>query len=313
MISNSDTLLGSSGPIGDVGRERRGRGRRRQLISAAIMLFPLVALLGGLLGWPIVWTILLAFKNTQLTGPTALHPQWIGLTNFRNLISDPDFTGSLEHSLIYLFGSAYLGQVVLGFLLALLLRRCSGSVQRLVGGIIILSWIVPEIIASFMWFALLGVGGVLQQFLGYFGISYNPLLVSHPLLALNIANSWRGVAFSFMLFTAAIAGIPSDVIEAAELDGASPWRRVRHIFLPFIKGSILIDVVLVTLATLNDFVLIFALTGGGPGEASQVLSTYMYLTGFSEYQIAYGASVSVVLLVVGVALSLVYIRVLRKT
>lgn len=287
--------------------------RRRQLGLAAVMTLPFIVLLGALLGWPIVWTFLLSFTNEQLTGATALHPQYIGLANFSSLVTSSDFLGSLVHSLEYLVGSAYLGQVVLGFVLAMLLRACSRVVQAIVGGIIILSWIVPEIIAAFMWYALLGNNGVLQQALQVIGVHYTTLLTSSPMVALDIANSWRGVAFSMMLFTAALAAVPSEMIEAAKLDGAGALRRITHVVAPFIKGTFLIDIVLVTLATLNDFTLIFALTGGGPGQASQVLSTYMYLTGYTEYRIAYGTAVGVVLLLVGVVLSVAYIRAIRSS
>jgi multiple sugar transport system permease protein len=287
--------------------------RRKQIAASLVMLAPFGVLLGALLGWPIVWTILLSLTNEQLTGPTALHHQYIGFANFQQLFASPDFTTSLIHSLAYLVGSAYIGQVGLGFALAFLLRTCSRPVQAAVGGVIVMSWIVPEIIAAFMWFALLGKSGVLQEALHAVGIPYSTILVSHPLLALDLANSWRGVAFSMMLFTAALATVPREIVEAATLDGASTFRRIIHVFIPFIKGSLLIDVVLVTLATLNDFTLIFALTGGGPGNASQVLSTYMYQIGFTEYRIAYGTAVSVVLLAVGVFLSIFYVRALRRS
>jgi multiple sugar transport system permease protein len=298
------------------GRDQHGRSkarRRRQLVAGTVMLAPFTVLVGALLGWPIVWTFLLSLTNEQLTGPTALHHKYIGFGNFSTLLTSSDFLGSLWHSIEYLVGSAYIGQVLLGFLLALLLRRCNRRVQAIVGAIVIMSWIVPEVIAAFMWFSLLGQGGVVQEVLHAVGINYSTILDSHPILSLNLANAWRGVAFSMMLYMAALSAIPTDIIEAAMLDGASAWRRVVRIIVPLIKGSILVDTVLVTLATLNDFTLIFALTGGGPGNASQVLSTYMYQQGFVNYQIAYGTAVSVILLLVGVVLSIVYVRALRRS
>jgi multiple sugar transport system permease protein len=277
------------------------------------MLAPFAVLMGALLGWPIVWTFLLSFTNTELTGPTALHHGYIGLGNFQLLLTNSSFLSSLIHSLEYLVGSAYIGQVLLGFALALLMRNCSRRVQATVGVIVVMSWIVPEVIAAFMWFALLSQGGVVQQVLHAAGIGYSTILDSHPILSLDLANSWRGVAFSMMLFTAALAAVPKEIVEAAMLDGASAWRRVLRILVPLVKGSLLVDTVLVTLMTLNDFTLIFALTGGGPGNASQVLSTYMYQTGFVNYQIAYGTAVSVILLLVGVVLSIIYVRALRRS
>lgn len=290
-----------------VGRRTRGR-----LITGIVMMAPFAVLLGGLLGWPIVWTFVLSFTNEQLTGATALHRQFIGFTNFTELFHDGAFGASFVHTLQYLVGSAYLGQVVFGFVLALLLRRCNRVVQAIVGGIIILSWVVPELIAGFMWYALLGQDGVLQQAAQALGLPFSQLLVTHPMLAVNLANCWRGVAFSMLLFTAALAAFPDSLLEAAEVDGAGPVRRIISVVLPNLKGTILVAVVLVTLGTLNDFVLIFTMTGGGPGNESQVLSTYMYQTGINEYRIAYATAVSVVLLIIGVVLSLLYVRALRK-
>jgi multiple sugar transport system permease protein len=314
-MTTNTTVVGAGA---DTAPSRGGRPapnrtrRRRQFAAGLVMLAPLAVLLGALLGWPIVWTLLLSLTNEQLTGPTALHHQYIGLANFTALFQDPEFLSSLMHSLVYLVGSAYVGQVCLGLALAFLLRSCTRRVQAAVGGVIVMSWIIPEIIAAFMWFALLGKGGVLQQVLHSVGISYSSILVSQPLLALNLANSWRGVAFSMMLFTAALTAVPKEVVEAAIVDGASRFRCLIHVYIPFIRGSILVAVVLVTLATLNDFTLIFAMTGGGPGNASQVLSTYMYQAGFTEYRIAYGTAVSVVMLLVGIVLSVIYIRALRR-
>jgi len=320
-VSSTDSTIvestaGSVTAQPDGGRKQPSKGRtrrRRQLLAGTVMLAPFTVLVGVLLGWPIVWTFLLSFTNEELTGPTALNHKYIGITNFKNLLTSSDFLSSLWHSIEYLVGSAYIGQVVLGFLLAMLLRRCSRRTQAIVGAVVITSWIVPEVIAAFMWFALLGQNGVLQQALHSVGINYSTILTTHPILALNLANAWRGVAFSLMLYMAALTAIPRELLEAAMLDGASAWRRVVSIILPLIKGSILVDVVLVTLATLNDFTLIFTLTGGGPGNASQVLSTYMYQQGFVNYQIAYGTAVSVILLLVGVVLSIFYVRALRRS
>jgi multiple sugar transport system permease protein len=289
------------------------RRKRARMVTAAVMMTPFAVLLGGLLGWPIVWTFVLSLTNEELTGPTALHHQFIGLSNFNQLFADPNFGASLVHTLQYLVGSAYIGQVVFGFVLALLFRQCSRTVQAIVGGIIILSWVVPELIAGFMWYALLGQGGVLQQAAHAIGLPYSQILVTHPMAAVNLANSWRGVAFSMMLFTAALAAFPTDLLEAAQVDGAGSVKRTLFVVLPNLKGTVLVDIVLVTLATLNDFVLIFTMTGGGPGEESQVLSTYMYQLGFTEYRIAYATAVSVVLLIIGVVLSAFYVRALRKS
>jgi multiple sugar transport system permease protein len=132
------------------------------------------------------------------------------------------------------------------------------------------------------------------------------------MLAVSLANAWRGAAFSFLLFSAALDGIPTDLIDAAEVDGAGGWRRLTRLTIPLLSSAIVVDLVIITLATLNDFSLIYAMTGGGPGNASNVLSVFMYRQAFSNYELAYGTAIAVVLLVIGAILAALYIRLLRR-
>jgi multiple sugar transport system permease protein len=130
-------------------------------------------------------------------------------------------------------------------------------------------------------------------------------------VSVSLANSWRGVAFSFLLFSAALSDVPAELLDAAQVDGASAWSRLRSIIIPLLATTILVDFVLITLGTLNDFTLIFAMTGGGPGTNSNVLSVFMYQQAFGTFQIAYGTAIAVILLLVGAVFSVFYIRTLR--
>ena len=213
-----------------------------------------------------------------------------------------DLVQSILLSLYYLVASAYIGQALFGFTLAYMMLHCTVSVRKVVGSIVIVCWLVPEIIAAWMWFAMLSDGGTLQQALHAVGLPYQTWLISHPMISVSLANSWRGVAFSFLLFSAAFSDVPLDLLDAAMVDGARPWRRLRSIILPLLSTTILVDFVLITLGTLNDFTLIFAMTGGGPGTSSNVLSVFMYQQAFGTFQLAYGTAIAVVLLVIGAVL-----------
>ena len=277
------------------------------------MVAPLLVIVLAFIGWPIIWTLILSFTNMTITGPTATHFQFIGFGNFRQLLSaGSGLVQSILLSLYYLVASAYIGQALFGFLLAYMMLRCAVSVRKAVGSIIIVCWLVPEIIAAWMWFAMLSDGGTLQQGLHAIGIPYQTWLISHPMLSVSLANSWRGVAFSFLLFSAALSDVPLDLLDAAQVDGANSWRRLRSIILPLLSTTILVDFVLITLGTLNDFTLIFAMTGGGPGTNSNVLSVFMYQQAFGTFQLAYGTAIAVVLLAIGAVFSVIYIRTLRK-
>jgi len=285
---------------------------RRRLTGLA-MLAPMLAVVLIFMGWPAVWTFVLSFTNMTVTGPTATHYQFIGFANYQQLFSNGSgLADSIGKSVYYLVVSGYLGQAVLGFLLAYFLSRSAYGVRAVVGAVVIVAWLVPEIVTSYMWFVLLSDGGVMSQAYHAVGLNYQSWLVSNPMLAVSLANAWRGAAFSFLLFSAALDGIPTDLIDASEVDGAGAWRRLTRLTIPLVSSAIVVDLVIITLATLNDFSLIYAMTGGGPGTASNVLSVFMYRQAFSNYELAYGTAIAVVLLVIGGLLAALYIRLLRR-
>jgi multiple sugar transport system permease protein len=301
------------------GLEHHGRGSStvetaaRRRITSAAMVGPMLLVVLVFMGWPAIWTFILSFTDMTVTGPTATHYHFIGFANYQQLFSSGSgLAGSVFKSLYYLVVSGYLGQAVLGFLLAYLLAKSPYGVRVVVGGIVIVAWLIPEIVTAWMWFVLLGNGGVAQQASNVVGASYQSWLVTHPMLAVSLANSWRGVAFSYLLFAAALDGVPTDLIDAAKVDGASEWRRLTRVTVPLLSAAIVVDLVIITLATLSDFSLIYAMTGGGPGNASNVLSVFMYREAFSSYELAYGTAIAVVLLLMGAVLALVYVRVLRR-
>ena len=186
-------------------RTTRLTGRTRRRVTGLSMVAPLLVIVLAFIGWPIIWTLILSFTNMTITGPTATHFQFIGFGNFRQLFSaGSGLVQSILLSLYYLVASAYIGQALFGFVLAYMMLRCAVSVRKVVGSIIIVCWLVPEIIAAWMWFAMLSDGGTLQQGLHAIGFPYQTWLISHPMLSVSLANSWRGVAFSFLLFSAAL-------------------------------------------------------------------------------------------------------------
>jgi multiple sugar transport system permease protein len=294
-------------------RPARLRARTRRRLTGLTMVAPMLVIVLAFLGWPLIWTLVLSLTNMTVTGPTATHYQFIGLANYRELFaSGSGLVQSILLSLYYLGASAYIGQALFGFVLAYLMLRCTTTVRKVVGSIIIVCWLVPEIIAAWMWFAMLSNGGTLQQGLHAVGIPYQTWLVSHPMISVSVANSWRGVAFSFLLFSAALSDVPAELIDAAQVDGANAWQRLRSVIIPLLATTILVDFVLITLGTLNDFTLIFAMTGGGPGTSSNVLSVFMYQQAFVTFRLAYGTASAVVLLAIGAVFSFIYIRTLRR-
>jgi multiple sugar transport system permease protein len=126
-----------------------------------------------------------------------------------------------------------------------------------------------------------------------------------------IANLWRGVAFSMLLFGAGLRNISHEVKEAATLDGASTWQRLAWVILPIMKPTIVTNFILVTIGNLSDFTLIYALTHGGPGSATQTLPLYIYEQAFSYYELGYGTAIAMLLIAIGAIASFIYVRLLR--
>jgi multiple sugar transport system permease protein len=285
------------------------------------MLFMLPAFLVLLVFFlgPAAYAVYVGFTNMSLTGTGAQTPDWVGLSNFHQIVNDSQFFDSLRVSLFYLVGSALIGQAVLGMLLALLMKNRRPAFKSVLGAIIVAAWVIPDVVAGYLWYAFLhadlmnlGTGsGLFNSIVGVFGVPQQAWLQNDPMACIIVANTWRGTAFSMLLYASALEGIAPELLEAASIDGAGLWGRVRLIILPLLKGTIATDLLLITLATLSDFTLVMVLTGGGPGFDTQLLTIYMYQHAFKFYELGYGTAIALLIIVFGAILSLLYIRVLR--
>jgi multiple sugar transport system permease protein len=279
-------------------------------LLVAILLGIPTAYIAFFLGVPIVKAIGLSLTNLALTGPQAAHPASVGFGNYTTLFTSSDFWQSMKASLEYLVGSAIVGQVIVGFLLAMYIERLGKIARSILLSVVVLAWIIPEIVVAFIWSGYLSVpSGLANTLLGFLGIAPVPFLFKYPMLSLIVANAWRGMAFSVLVLGAALQAVPLEVIEAAKLDGAGEWVLMRYVKLPLIRTAIATVLALTTLWTLGDFTLIFVLTAGGPSGATDVIPVYTYQTSFSFYELGYGTAVSLVLLLLACGLAYFYVRV----
>nr|WP_202447616.1 sugar ABC transporter permease [Streptomyces sp. SID5468] len=272
-------------------------------------LLPAVALLLLFLAGPIAYCGYLAFTDMRLTGASATH--FTGTANFRWALADPGFRNAVVLTVVFVAGSAVAGQNTLGLALAALLRHASRPVRRITGAVVIAAWVVPEIVAGFLLYAFFRREGTLDAVLGLLHLPRQNWLFTLPMLAVSLANVWRGTAFSMLVYSAALDAVSRDVLEQAELDGAGAVRRMWHVTLPLIRRSVGTNLMLVTLQTLSVFGLLWAMTRGGPGDRSQTLPLFMYEKAFQQSLIGYGTAVALLLLVVGALFSVGYLRLLR--
>ncbi|ANS68048.1 ABC transporter permease protein [Streptomyces lincolnensis] len=281
---------------------------RRSFVRALPVSPALVVLLLFLAG-PIVYCVWIAFTDLRLTGQA--ESSFVGLENFRTAFGDEEFLNAVWLTLVFTVLSSLIGQNTLGLALAALMRRASKPVRTLTGGIVITAWVLPEVVAGFLLYAFFRREGTLNAILDWLHLPSQNWLFTLPILAVSFANVWRGTAFSMLVYSAALAEIPQEITEAAEVDGAGGWRRMWHITLPMIRRSIGTNLMLNTLQTLSVFGLIWVMTRGGPGDKSQTLPLFMYEQAFQNSLIGYGTAVALLLLLVGSLFSLVYIRLLR--
>jgi multiple sugar transport system permease protein len=284
---------------------KNGRG------SSLFFFLPSLILLVLFFVGPVLLTFYFAFTNLSLTGVHAQDPDVIWFGNFSTMFQDPTFTISVINTIVFLFFTAIIGQQGVGLILALLMREKSRLVRRVVGTLVIAGWVTPEIVVAIIFVAFFSDQGTANAILGVFGIEGISWLYSYPMITVIIAGIWHGTAFSMLVYQAALGDIPKEIEEASKVDGANAWQRLWKIILPTIKGSIVTNMVLITLQTLGVFTLIFAMTGGGPGNQTMTLPIFMYKAAFSNFQLGYATAISLVLLLIGIITSLIYMRTLK--
>jgi multiple sugar transport system permease protein len=245
----------------------------------------------------------------SLTGASG--SQFVGFDNFTKAFTSAEFGASVYYTIFFTVVSAIIGQNVLGMILALLMRSGSPAVRAVVSAIVIGAWVLPEVVAGYLWLAFLGTDGTLNHVLTGIGLPAQNILYTTPILAVSIANIWRGTAFSMLVYSAALSEVPKEIEEAAVVDGAGKWRTLISVTLPMVRRSIATNLMLITLQTLSVFGLIWAMTKGGPSNKSSTLPVYAYQQAFQFSQLGYGTALALVLLVVGGIFSLIYLRALR--
>jgi multiple sugar transport system permease protein len=215
--------------------------------------------------------------------------------------------------------SSVVAQQVLGFFIAQVVVR--SEKRGLFGSTIVrttalVAWVVPGIAGGIIWKMLFNEApfGGLNSLLRMVGAAPVQWLSDPDMVmwSVVISNVWRGTAFSMVVMYAAIKAIDPELYEAAEMDGANGRQRMFYITLPQLRTAILVNMILITIQTLNTFDAIISLTGGGPGRATEVLSLYTFNVVFRNYDLAAGAVLSILMLVISLSLALVYARFLPR-
>jgi multiple sugar transport system permease protein len=284
----------------------------REIRKGLILIVPALLIMSLFTVYPLLDGIRMAFTNRHLLKETV---QYVGLANFKRLLTDEIFWTSLYHSVILTISVVVL-QFVLGLVLAWAMK------QRLPGmsvfkSIIMASWVIPVaatvIMFKFMAQPDIGLINIVLKVLGFKNLNRYWLGDLHAALPFIIVlHLWRNVPFYGIAFLAAMQAIPKSYYEAAEIDGANAWTQFLNITLPGIRSMIMVMVTIHVLWTFNNFDFVYLATGGGPVNATDVLPVYVYRQCWNSYTVSYGASIGTIMLAILMLYFIVYIRIYEK-
>ncbi len=287
-------------------------GRMRALLAGYTYLLPAAICLGGTVVFPILKAMHMSLYHHVLIKPREY--AFIGLGNYGRLLKDEVFWLSLWNSVVWVFGSVSL-QFLGGFAAALLLHQTFRG-RAFVRTVTLLPWVIPGVVVALVWEWLYQPNyGVINDLLVRLGwLSERVAWLSDPALAMVavvVTNVWRGIPFFAIMLLAGLQAIPDDLYEAARVDGASVAQRFHRITLPLLRPIIVVATATRIIWTFNYADLIFVMTGGGPANATQITSTYTLLQAYSNLDFGYAATLSVVLLAIMLAFTVVYLKVTR--
>ncbi|MEV6863029.1 sugar ABC transporter permease [Streptosporangium subroseum] len=284
-------------------------GRRSGTLTAWLFLAPALLLFLYFKFIPMFEGLRMSFFEVR----PYLGDEWVGTDNYRTILSDGAFVSAMWHSTALALGTT-VGSLVLGLLLALLIE---GKARYLwfVRTAAFLPVVTTMAAVAEVWRIMYHPGdtGMLNTIIGWLGIGPQPFLASEDSSLLSIMGMgiWRGTPYDMMIFLAGLVGVDRTLYEAAAVDGASTWRRLRHVTLPALRPVFWILFTLAAIRGLRVFVEVYVLTNGGPNGSSEVLMTLIYKLGLQRGDLGVAAAGSIVLFVATLLLTLL-VQFLRR-
>lgn len=303
------TALGTTAAPVDRRRPSPAIWVRRGGLSTLLFALPMLIIFGVFSWWPIVRSVAMSFQKSNLVGPAS----WVGLDNFRYVLTDPDLPTAVGNTLYFA-----LLALLIGFPIPLVVAVLMSSVRRMKGLYSVLAYlpvVVPPVVSVLLWkfFYDGSTDGVFNTVLGWVGLGPFPWL-SSPALAmpsLVLEATWAGAGGTVIIYLAALIGVPGELYDAAEVDGAGIWKKVWHVTMPQLRGVLFITFILQMISTVQVFLEPYLFTGGGPDNSTLTVLLMIYNYAFARSLGGdYGAAtaLSVLLAAFLAVLSLVYFK-----
>lgn len=290
--------------------------KARFQLAPYLLILPALLTLLLLFVYPIAWNGWLSVHNVTFRTFTQEWP-FVGVDNYLDLIRDTVFPRHFIDSLwisVEFVGGSIVGQFLLGLGLAMALNsRIRG--RNTFRMLIALPWILSELVVAYIWLYMYQPAGTVNNFLGIFGIDTVRWLgnTSIAIWALVFTNVWFGTPFTMLTLGSALTTINPQLHEAATVDGASSWQQFRFITWPLILPFVALNLILITMWTINLFALPLAMTNGGPLNSTTTTSLYMYRQAFEFGNFSIGSSIGVMLFVFNLVAAAIYVRMLRSS
>lgn len=274
-----------------------------------LYLLPAFIMIAVFLAYPLVDTFILSFQKVQSIGITG-NTKWVGLENYIAVLTDPLFWSSAKNTIIFSFGMLVI-PLILGLGLALVINRGIAGKSYL-RSLIFVPVVVPIVVAGIVFSWILSPTGLLNWALMSVGLVEEPIRFlnsfSLSLPSVMLMVIWKRTGYYMVILLAGLQGLPNDVYEAAKIMGKSRLEMFRHITLPLLKPAILIVVVLGIIDSLRAFAHVYVMTGGGPSNSSEILSTHFYKVAFSYFNFGKGAAYGFILFGIALILSIIAIK-----
>jgi len=288
--------------------ESRGAEEREARLGWAMVL-PAVGTILLIALFPLGWTVWESLHLHDLRMPWLGRP-FIGLDNYLEALGDQRFREALVHTLVFTLASVTL-ELTLGCVLALAMNRAFRG-RGLVRAAILVPWAIPTVVAALIWrFMFDGDSGIVNAALASLGVD-PPVWFVDRLAAwvpVILGDVWKETPFVALLLLAGLQGIDASLYEAARIDGASAWRQFRYITLPLLKPALLVALIFRTRDAFRVFDLVYVMTGGGPGTATEPIALYTFTSLLQNLRFGYGSALSVLVFLVAFLLAVGYIRV----
>jgi multiple sugar transport system permease protein len=289
---------------------------RSSRFAALAFLLPAIVYVVVFFGYPLVSTVVMSTQDYTVRSFYTGEAPFTGLANYAAVFRNPLFGTAVANTVLFTVGSIVF-QFAIGLGLALFFNgRFLGSAT--LRSLLLLPWLLPLVVSGAVWRWMLDQDhGIINAALRGLGLADGPTpwltSTSWALPAVILANIWIGVPFNLVILHGGLRSIPATLYEAAELDGAGAWQRFRHVTWPLLRPVTAIVLMLGLVYTIKVFDVIMTITGGGPANATQTLTTLSYSLSFQDFTFGQGAAVGNVLIVVATIFGLVYLRSARAS